>query len=270
MPRRATVIDVKKETHDVSTYIFHVDGSESFNFKTGQFNMLGFHGIGEAPISFSSSLLGDNRFAHTIRFVGNVTGMICKMESGEAIQIRGPYGNGWPMELMDGRDVVVVAGGIGMAPLRPVVHKLSGNDKTKDRFYILYGSRTSDDLLYKDEIRKWKSEHGARALVAVDEMAGDMDLVDEVGVVTALVKRVDVDFEKAICLVCGPEIMMRFVARDLILRGTAPSNIYVSLERRMYCGVGQCGHCQIGAKFVCKDGPVFKYSDIKRFSDTLL
>jgi len=270
MPRRATVVDIKKETRDVSTYLFQMIDDEPFSFKAGQFNMIGLHGIGEAPISFSSNLLDANSFAHTIRFVGNVTELIRRLKPGDTVQVRGPYGSGWPIELMDGRDVIVVAGGIGMAPLRPVVHELVERKKTEGRFYILYGARTPDDLLYKDEIRKWKGKCGVRVLIAVDEAEGDMDLVDEVGVVTALVKNVDINFKEAICLVCGPEIMMRFVARDLILRGVAPSSIHVSLERRMYCGIGHCGHCQIGAEFVCKDGPVFKYNDIKRFSDTLL
>jgi len=268
-PRTAAVIGVKKETNDVSTYVFRLNGDTPFDFKAGQFNMLGFHGIGEAPISFSSNLLDDNGFAHTIRFVGNVTEIIRSLKSGDNIQVRGPYGTGWPIELLSRRDVVIVAGGIGMAPLRPVVLKLF-DGKTDDRFHILYGSRTPGDILYKDEIKEWKSKMGSRVLVAVDEESDDMGLVDVVGVVTTLIKKVDVDFKESICLLCGPEIMMRFVARELIIKGAAQSNIYVSLERRMYCGVGQCGHCQIGAKFVCKDGPVFRYSDIKRFSDTML
>jgi NAD(P)H-flavin reductase len=247
-----------------------MDDDAPFNFKAGQFNMLGIHGICEAPISFSSNLLYANSFAHTVRFVGNVTEIIRRLKPGDAIQVRGPYGSGWPVELIDVRDVIVVAGGIGMAPLRPIVHELVERKRTGGGFYILYGARTPDDLMYKDEIRKWKGNYGARVLITVDEEVGDMGLVDEVGVVTTLFKKVDIDFKEAICLMCGPEIMMRFAARDLILKGAAPSSIHVSLERRMYCGIGHCGHCQIGAKFVCKDGPVFKYNDITRFSDTLL
>lgn len=270
IPRTAVVDDIKRETSDVNTYIFRMNDEQPFVFKPGQFNMLGFNGIGEAPISFSSNMLANKSFAHTIRFVGNVTGMIKNLEPRDEVWVRGPFGNGWPMGLIDDADVLVVAGGIGMAPLRPIVNELLNGIESRKKFYILYGARTCDDLLFKDELRIWRNNDKIRTLVSVDEGPVNHKIIDEVGVVTTLFKRIDIDFEKTISFVCGPEIMMRFVAKDLILKGMPASSIYVSLERRMYCGIAQCGHCQIGAKFVCRDGPVFGYSDIKRFSDTLL
>jgi len=265
--RPATIINIQKETGDVSTYIFRMKGKDPFKFNAGQFNMLGFHGVGEAPISFSSNQLDINSFAHTIRFVGNVTEMIHSLEPGDTVQIRGPYGNGWPMGLLDNKDIIIVAGGIGMAPLRPVIYSLVKRKDEGSNFTILYGARTPDDLLYKDEIVKWKKDQDNRILIAVDEAIGDMSLVDEVGVVTALFKKIKIDFKKAICFICGPEIMMRFAARDLILKGVVSSNIYVSLERRMYCGIGHCGHCQIGTKFVCRDGPVFNSKQLRELDE---
>ncbi len=232
--------------------------------------MLGLPGFGEAPISFSSLIIDGKSFLHTIRLSGNVTRAICRLKIGDQLQIRGPYGNGWPLDAAHGKNVIIVAGGIGMAPLRAVVyHLLQNRDKFRNLF-LLYGARTEDDILYREEMKTWSESGKITVLLSVDEEPKKRTLITHVGVVISLFDRVDLPLAESVTFVCGPELMMRFVARRLMLDGHDPDNIFVSLERRMKCGIAHCGHCQIGAKYVCKDGPVFSYADIGRFADTLL
>lgn len=268
-PLTATILDVKRETKDVNTYKLQLEKNK-FSFKPGQFNTLGFPGWGEAAISFSSLPLSAGRFSHTVRGVGRVSKHLAELGRGATVQVRGPFGNGWPLDRAQGRDVLVVAGGIGLAPLRPLILSILKKREEFGKLAILYGARTPGDLLYLSEMRKWSRKKDVQVLLSVDEVSKEDEWEGRRGVVTTLFDEVDIACEKAVAFICGPEIMMRFVARGLRLRGQGGSDIYVSLERRMKCGLAQCGHCQIGAKYVCKDGPVFSYRDIKRFADTLL
>jgi NAD(P)H-flavin reductase len=271
--RTARLVEVTRETEDASTYLFVMEPGTSFSFTPGQFNMIGFPGFEDAPISMSS--LPDphtNLFSHTIRRVGNVTEEIGCLQPDRSIMVRGPFGRGWPLEKLRGRNVVVVAGGIGLAPLRPLLlHHLERRGEI-GQLTLVYGAKTPADLLFKRELLYWQDKTPISTVYCVDRMGNDKvpGLKLREGFVTLFLEEFDQDPKETVACLCGPEIMMRFVARDLIREGYGKDRIYVSLERRMRCGAAHCGHCQIGSKFVCKDGPVFSYSDISRFADTLL
>ncbi len=221
-------------------------------YAPGQFNMLYAIGKGEVPISISA--LGDGRITHTVRSVGLVTQALTSLSTGGRLGIRGPFGHGWPMAELRGKDVVVVAGGLGLAPLRPAVHALLVNRAEFGRLVLLYGARTPADLLFKREVEQWRGRFDVEVMVSVD--AATPSWRGEVGVVTKLFNRVKVDSGRAAALVCGPEIMMRFAAAALADAGFEDSNVWLSMERNMQCGAGVCGHCQIGPLLVCRDGPV--------------
>jgi sulfhydrogenase subunit gamma (sulfur reductase) len=236
--------------------------------RPGQFNMLGLPGFKEAPFSFSSLDGDEGTFVHTIRAAGNVVSALYRLGPGDPVAFRGPFGTGWPLGKAQGRNLILVAGGIGMAPLRPVVEYVRKNRDSFREVYLLYGAKTSGDLLFTQELARWAE--GITVLLAADEVRGEQPLPVQEGVVTKLFPHVHTTLKETTTFLCGPQVMMKFAAGALILDGQSPGSIYVSLERRMECGVAQCGHCQIGAKYVCKDGPVFALADITRFQDTLL
>jgi sulfhydrogenase subunit gamma (sulfur reductase) len=242
--------------------------ADGFNFKPGQFNMLGLPSIGEAPFSFS--LIDEQKkiLIQTIRQAGNVVSALAKLKKGQKVHYRGPYGHGWPLEKLKGKNVIVVAGGIGMAPLRPVIHYLIKNASKLGKVYLLYGARTPADMLFKKDLADWSNQ--INVLLSADQISRQAPLKTHEGLVTGLFNRLDVSLSDTITLTCGPQIMMKFVAAGLMMEGQNPGDIYVSLERRMKCGFGHCGHCQIGARYVCKDGPVFCLPDILKYADTLL
>ena len=243
-------------------------GSEPITYSPGQFNMLGFPGFGEAPFSFSSLDASDGTFVHTIRAAGNVVSALDRLHPGERVAFRGPFGTGWPLVRARDKNLLIVAGGIGMAPLRPVVLHVLSNREDFRSVYLLYGAKTSDDLLYERQFTEWNGT--ISVLLAADQVRGELSLPVQEGLVTRLLRSVSVPRSNTITFTCGPQVMMKFVAGALILDGQRPEDIYVSLERRMKCGVGHCGHCQIGPRYVCQDGPVFALADINRFQDTLL
>ena len=265
MPRIATVQQRITETEDTFSLRLSPEGDD-FYFKPGQFNMLGLPGIGEAPFSFSMIDEENKTIIQTIRQAGNVVSALEKLKKGHKVHFRGPYGNGWPVAKLKGKNAIIVAGGIGMAPLRPVVHYLLKNKIGKA--YVLYGARTPADMLFKDELQDWSSK--INVLLSADQVNRQSSLKVHEGLVTGLFDQLDVPLADTITFTCGPQIMMKFVAAGLILNGQKPGDIYVSLERRMKCGIGHCGHCQIGAKYVCKDGPVFCLPDIRKYADVLL
>ena len=228
-------------------------------FRPGQFNMLYAFGIGESAISISGDPADDGRLLHTIRKVGRVTEALTSLDRGDVVGVRGPFGTPWPMGYSVGRDVVVVAGGIGLAPLRPAIHELLANRDRYNRVLVLIGARTAADLLYPAEIQDWRGRFDIDLQVTLDSAAGGWR--GRVGVVTTLIPRAEFDAEQAVAMVVGPEIMMRFATAELLNRGMSPSRVFVSMERNMKCGVGLCGHCQAGAKFVCRDGAVFGYDE---------
>ncbi len=258
---------ITESADTISLRLVRVD-SRPLDYQPGQFNMLGLPGFKEAPFSFSSLEDDTGTFVHTIRTAGNVVSALYRLGPGDEVAFRGPFGAGWPLDRAQGKNLILVAGGIGMAPLRPVVEYVR---KSRDHFgdvFLLYGAKTSDDLLYRRQLAQWNEE--ITVLLAADQVRGELPLPVQEGVVTKLLARVHAALPETITFMCGPQVMMKFAAGALILDGQSPRDIYVSLERRMECGLAQCGHCQIGAKFVCKDGPVFALADITRFQDTLL
>jgi len=270
IPAKGVVIHNVRETANVHSLSISLPHGEMAAARPGQFNMLGLPGIGESAISFSALPAAGGGFIHTIRIAGNVTRALCRLKKGDSLSVRGPFGSGWPLERARGKDIVVAAGGIGMAPLKPVIEHCLKNRSAFGRLFLLYGMRSEEDILYREELKSWSKGGKMRVYLSADEKPGKNSMGVRQGLVTELMDDLDVAPDRAAAFICGPEIMMRFVARGLIIKGHAAGNIYVSMERRMKCGAGHCGHCQIGAKYVCKDGPVFAYSDIRRFADTLL
>jgi NAD(P)H-flavin reductase len=271
--RVARLVDVQPETVDTNTYLFVLDPEAEFLFEPGQFNMMGLPGLEEAPISMSSlAPPGNHLFAHTIRHVGNVTNHISRLQPGDRILVRGPFGRGWPVNGLDGEDVLVVAGGIGLAPLRPLLLYCLQNRDRIGRFVFIFGARTPEDMIFRHDLLAWQESGRMKTLYCVDRLDGGSKggLQTREGLVTSFLGGLEIDPLHARAFVCGPEIMMRFVARALLREGHARNRIYVTLERRMRCGTAHCGHCQVGPKFVCRDGPVFAYGDIARFADVLL
>ncbi|MDD2715327.1 MAG: FAD/NAD(P)-binding protein [Candidatus Wallbacteria bacterium] len=260
LPGTAVLKEISAETSDVFSLKMTTD--EDFLFEPGQFNMLGLPGFGEAPISFSSLPLKKN-FIHTIRVVGNVTQALCSLKAGDSLQLRGPFGNSWPLELALHKNLIIVAGGIGMAPLRPVVHFVQQNRKKFGRVFLIYGSKRSEDMLFTKEVEEWCSSDQITSFFCLERKSKKMPFPLSEGLVTSLLRNIDVPLKDAVTFTCGPDIMMHFVAEDLIRIGHKSRNIFVSMERRMKCGFGHCGHCQMGAKFICKDGPVFAYSEVR-------
>ncbi|MDH4309174.1 MAG: FAD/NAD(P)-binding protein [Acidimicrobiia bacterium] len=260
VPAPFTVHERRRETHDTVTVV--LEAPDGFEFTAGQFNMMSPFGVGEAAISISGDAAATDTITHTIRAVGAVTDALCDLRPGDVVGVRGPFGSGWPKAQLRGRDVVVVAGGIGLAPVRPAI--LDALRDEAGSLSIVYGARTPADLLYTDEYAAWERQ-GARVEVTVDR--ADPSWHGDVGFVTTALERVVTGLSRPIAVACGPEVMMRVAAERLIGLGVAPTEILVSLERNMKCGAGWCGHCQYGSDFVCRDGPVFPYSDVEtRFS----
>lgn len=252
----------KKETHDTfSIELEPPDDVNGVNFIPGQFNMLYVYGVGEVPISISGNPEKNNILTHTIRVVGTVTEAINRLKTGDYLGIRGPYGIGWPVDSAVGNDVVIVTGGIGLAPLRPAIIHLLANRQDYGKISLMYGARTPEDILYVKNLEKWGGRFDIETSITVDRAVGDW--CGNVGVVTTLIGRSAFDPHHCIAMVCGPEIMMRFTILELIKNDIDEKNIFVSMERNMKCGIGLCGHCQIGPTFVCKDGPVYCYEDIR-------
>ncbi len=259
VPRPYRVVRLRRETADTVTLELEpTAGSAELAFEPGQFNMLYLFGVGEVPISLSGDPQKPSPLVHTIRRAGAVTRGLCKLRKGDVVGIRGPFGRGWPLAEAEGSDVVVVAGGIGLAPLRPAIYSLLANRKRFGRIAVLYGSRSPRDLLYRRELERWRGRFDLEVEATVDHAAGDWH--GRVGVVTSLIARSGFDPEMTVAMICGPEVMMRFSARELEERGVPRENIHTSMERNMKCAIGFCGHCQFGPAFICKDGPVLPYS----------
>jgi NAD(P)H-flavin reductase len=247
-----------RETADTWTIELEPRAGEMIDAEAGQFAMLTAYGVGEVPISFSGRG-ADGSLVHTIRGVGAVTAELCRIPRGGTIGVRGPFGTTWPLEEARGADVVVLAGGLGLAPLRPAVEGLLARRDSYGRLLLLYGARTPGDLLYPQQLEDWRAE-GLDVRLTVD--AGTRSWLDRVGFVSALLDDVTVDFESAVALVCGPEVMMRVTVGALLQRGLSAERTYVSLERSMSCGIGHCGHCQLGPILICRDGPVFTWDEV--------
>jgi len=262
VPQVHLVQSVTRETPDTFTLTLRPDdGAAPSHFSPGQFSMLWVFGVGELPISISGDSSTEGRLEYTVRSVGPATHALVKRQVGDAIGVRGPLGVGWPLSAARGHDVLLVAGGIGLAPLRPVVYEVLRNRDQYGRLVLLYGARSPRDLLYRKELAAWARQRDTQILVTVDY--GGMNWRGHVGVVTTLFRYARLQPNRSVAMVCGPEVMMRFVTRELEHQGLAQAAIHLSMERNMKCAVGLCGHCQYGSYFVCKDGPVFPYERIR-------
>jgi NAD(P)H-flavin reductase len=259
VPRVARVLRRRRDGPQVWTLEIEPNGPMAF--APGQFNMLTVFGVGEAAISVSGDPAEPGRLVHTIRAVGAVSSALTRLDRGDVLGLRGPFGVGWPMAEAAGRDVVVVVGGVGLAPLRPALYRLYAERARYGKIALLYGTRSPADILFRSEIESWRRRLDIDVEVTVDH--ADADWHGRVGVVTNLIGRAEFDPHHAIALVCGPEVMMRFGVMALRKAGVAEADIYVSMERSMKCAVAFCGHCQLGTVFVCRDGPVFRYDRIR-------
>jgi NAD(P)H-flavin reductase len=260
-PAPFRVVRNRRETHDTRTFTLEpVAVGATFTFQAGQFNMLYAPGVGEAAISMSGSPGTVSEVVHTFRAVGRVTRTLQRLGRGDVLGLRGPFGAPWPVSLAEGRDVLVVAGGIGLAPLRSALRQILERRERFGRVSLLYGARSPQDILFAKEIETWRGRFEADIEVTVDRASAGWH--GSVGVVTTLIPRAHFDPDRTAAFVCGPEIMMYFTVRELARRGVPHAQVWISMERNMRCGIGLCGHCQFGPRFVCKDGPVFRYDRV--------
>jgi NAD(P)H-flavin reductase len=235
---------------------------KEYRFLPGQFNMIYLPGYGEAAISISSDSEKRDLIGHTVRYVGNVTRAISRLKSGDAVGLRGPFGTHWPVETLEGKDIIIAGGGIGIPPMRPAIYHIIRNRSKYGKVTLLYGARSPADLLYTAELEEWRKSD-IDIQVTVDR--ADANWQGLVGVVSMLFYRFRLDQTRTAVLTCGPEIMIRFVVFEALARRVPTDQIFVSMERNMKCGQGSCGHCQLGPFFVCKDGPVFPYSAVEPY-----
>jgi NAD(P)H-flavin reductase len=261
LPRPFRVRQVRRDTRDTVTMDLRAMDGCDLEFAPGQFTMLQPFGVGEVPISVSGDPQRADLLTHTIRDVGGVTRALCAVSPGDVLGVRGPFGQGWQVGDGRGGDVVVVAGGIGLAPLRPAVLEMLGDRSAYGRVSVLYGARSPAELLFVDELDRWAAEEAIDVHVAVDR--ADTSWTARVGVVTELVPFAEFDPDRTLALVCGPEVMMRYVADTLTASGVPPGRVRLSLERDMRCGVGLCGHCQLREFLVCVDGPVLALERVR-------
>ncbi|RLE88999.1 MAG: oxidoreductase [Thermoprotei archaeon] len=259
LPALAKIVKTRRETPDTATFRLEIEGSGGLEFTPGQFVEVSAFGYGEAPFSISSSPLERSYVEVTVRRVGNVTRALFNMGEGGVVGVRGPFGRGWPIEEMKGQNLLMIGGGIGIAPLRPLIEYVIAHRNSFGDVILLYGARTPKDIVYKEELERWREHIDVRLTVDV----GDETWRGRTGVVTVLLDDVEVDPRETYSVQCGPPIMIYFVTRRLVEMGFTDDRILFSLERLMKCGMGFCGHCMIGGKYVCRDGPVFKYSEVK-------
>lgn len=261
IPQPFGVRRVRRDTRDTFTLeLAPEDGAPLAPAAPGQFNMLYVFGVGEVPISISSA--PGQPLLHTTRAVGTVTRAMARLKRGDTIGVRGPFGSRWPLDEAAGREVVIIAGGIGMAPLRGALLELLRRRERYGRIVLIYGARTPDDVLYAKELERLR-RRGLELSITVDRAAGAWH--GHVGVVTTLISHSPLNPGGCVALMCGPEIMMRFATRELQKRGVPDEAIFLSLERNMKCAVGFCGHCQFGPEFICRDGPVFRHDRVARW-----
>ena len=262
VPAPFRVTALRRDTADTFTLELEPCEGPPLAFRPGQFTMLSYAGAGEVPISISGEAAAGGPLVHTVRAVGLATQAICGAAVGEVLGVRGPFGSPWPVEQLDDCDVVLVAGGIGLAPLRPAILALLARNERRGRVLLLYGGRAPDQLLYTHELERWRAR-GLEVELTVDSAGPEW--LGHVGVVPRLLRRVRFDAPRARAMVCGPEVMMRFTVAALEDDGVDSERIYASMERNMQCGIGHCGHCQLGPTLVCRDGPVYRWSTLERW-----
>jgi NAD(P)H-flavin reductase len=259
---RTEVLGVKAETPTIKTLRLKPD--EEIPFKAGQFIDLTVPGAGEAPFTPSSRSSDTSEIAVSVMRVGKVTTHIHALKAGDIVGLRGPYGSAYPLDEFSGKEILVVGGGCGFAPLRSLMYSLFDMSGQFKHLFFRGGCRKPGELLYREEMRAWSERDDLDLLLTVDE--GDETWEGRVGVVTAILEDVPMDFAKGVAIVCGPPIMMKFATKKVLEMGFQAENIFLSMEKNMSCGIGKCGHCRLGVYYCCKDGPVFRYSQIRDFA----
>jgi NAD(P)H-flavin reductase len=267
LPRWAEVARIEDLTQSEKLFEIHLENEASLGHMPGQFVELSLMGIGEAPISVSSAPRDNGSFELAIRKVGNLTGGVHNLKTGDKVGIRGPFGTHFPVEETRGKDILFVAGGIGLVPLRSFIQYVLERRDDYGEVSILFGARNPSERLFLDEIAQWGARDDIQYLDTVDRSGPDWK--GNVGVITTLFPKIDVDPSRTYCIVVGPPVMYRFVILEAKVKGIPDNHIFLSLERRMKCGLGKCGHCQINNVYCCQDGPVFRYSDIFDLKEAL-
>ncbi|MBU4346291.1 MAG: FAD/NAD(P)-binding protein [Candidatus Omnitrophica bacterium] len=262
-PIEAILEDIIVESPTIKTFVLRP--KEPFAFKTGQFIELTLPGIGEAPFTPSSSPNIKDKIEVTVMNVGRVTGLLHNIAKNVTLGIRGPYGKGYPLDRFEGKDVLIVGGGVGLAPLRSLLFSLFEQIERYNKVVLCYGARTPEDIIYKKSISDWAKKKKVNVVTTVD--VGDSNWKGNVGLVTTILKDLPINLKRAVSIVCGPPIMMKFTTLKLLDLGFKPEDLYLSMEKNMSCGLGKCGHCRIGKFYACKDGPVFTYDMLKDIPD---
>ena len=264
VPHLAEIVEKRWEAPRIFTYRLRFRDEarrRGFRFAPGQFNMIYTFGVGEVPISIVSDPEEGDLLDHTIRVAGDVTGALDRLDAGDVVGLRGPYGSGWPLEEARGKDVVLVTGGLGCAPVVSVINYITKRRESYGALKILHGIKTPKDLLYRERFQAWGHIPNTEVHLTSDQ--GDGQWRYHIGVVTNLFRRIVIDTANSLVMMCGPETMMRFAVRDLLGQGLSAERIFLSLERNMKCAVVLCGHCQYGPTFVCREGPVYRYDRIQ-------
>ncbi len=268
VPRMAKLLEVGQMTELEKVFTLQLPGGRSLGNDPGQFVEVSLFGIGEAPISVSSSPSRSNgTFELCVRRVGDLTNALHGLEPGDVVGVRGPFGHGFPIEKMRGRDMLFAAGGLGLAPLRSLINQVVDERGAFGRVIVLYGTKHPSEILFKEDLKEWEERDDIEFHMTVDR--GDEDWTGNVGVITTLFPEIAINPRNTIAATCGPPIMYRFVLMEMQSKGIPETQIYLSLERRMKCGVGKCGHCQIDELYCCQDGPVFTYAQIKGLEEAL-
>ena len=267
LPRLAEMVRTEPLTARERVFEMRFSDGGTLGHRPGQFVEVSVFGVGEAPISVSSSPTRGNTFQLGVRRIGNVTSALHRMEVGATVGIRGPFGNGFPIETLEGQDILFVAGGIGLFPLRSLIQYALDRRDAFGRLIVLFGARTPAEQLFVEELAEWKTRTDLEYHETVD--VGDEPWKGNVGVITTLFPRVALDPERTVAVIVGPPIMYRFVIAETLRKGIAEERTLVSLERKMKCGLGRCGHCQVNGLYVCTDGPVFSYAQLKKVREAV-
>jgi len=274
LPEEARIIGQREMTSNTKLFDLDFENGNKLNHEPGQFVELSIAGVGEAPISVTSSpTRGVSSFELCVRAVGNVTRALHRLNVGEKVGIRGPFGTGFPTEELKGKDLLFIAGGLGIAPLRSLINYVLDNREDYNEVNILYGCKKPCEQMFEDEVNNWARRQDIYHEATVDYCPDEVCWEGNVGVITELIPGVDIDLANTYAVVCGPPVMYKFVLQELEKKELPDDQIYLSLERRMKCGVGKCGHCQInGAEeelYACQDGPVFNYERVKGFEEAI-
>ena len=267
VPKLAVLERATPQTALETLFQFRLEDGSSLGHRAGQFVQVYLPGIGEAPISIASAPCEDPIFELCVRKVGNVTSALHNLAEGAMVGVRGPFGNGFPDEQLKGQDVVIAAGGIGLLPVRPLIHHIMCNRFDYGNFTLLYGIRRPEEMLFRDEIKEWEKSEAVDLHLTIDRPHPEW--TGHVGVITTIFPELDLDAARTRVVIVGPPIMFKFVIMECGNKGIADEHLILSLERQMKCGVGKCGHCQVNNKYDCQDGPVFNYHELKHMWEAI-